>query len=100
MRASGCQHGCAGTCCGSALYDCNTDCLPVRPPACSRLPQARTRRLAEKRIPKEELEELERRKAAEEAEDRQGTIKMMRWGALLLLQGRGGSGLRMAELVG
>ena len=40
--------------------------------------QARTRKLAEKRIPKAELEELERRRAAEEADDRKGMVKTMR----------------------
>lgn len=40
--------------------------------------EARTRKLAEKRIPKAELEELERRRAAEEADDRKGMVKTMR----------------------
>ena len=43
------------------------------------LGQARTRKLAEKRIPKAELEELERRRAAEEADDRKGMVQTMRW---------------------
>lgn len=44
--------------------------------------QARTRKLAEKRIPKAELEELERRRRAEEAEDRKGMVRTMRCAAL------------------
>lgn len=40
--------------------------------------QAKTRKLAERRIPKEELEDLERRRRAEEAEDRKGMVSTMR----------------------
>jgi hypothetical protein len=47
-------------------------------PCCASVLQARTRRLAEKRIPKEELEEMERRRRAEEAEDRQGMMATLR----------------------
>lgn len=41
-------------------------------------PQAKTRKLAERRIPKEELEDMERRRRAEEAEDRKGMVATMR----------------------
>lgn len=40
--------------------------------------EAKTRKLAEARIPKAELEELERRRKAEEADDRKGMVKTMR----------------------
>ncbi len=40
--------------------------------------QAKTRKLAERRIPKEELEDMERRRKAEEAEDRRGMVATMR----------------------
>lgn len=41
--------------------------------------EARTRKLAEKKIPREELEDLQRRRAAEAAEDRSAVTGMLRW---------------------
>ena len=46
------------------------------------LPQARTRKLAERKVGRAELEEMERRRAAEEAEDKKATTRMLRWGVL------------------
>ncbi|PRW59127.1 pre-mRNA-splicing factor ATP-dependent RNA helicase DHX16 isoform A [Chlorella sorokiniana] len=40
--------------------------------------EAKTRKLAERRIPKEELEDMERRRRAEEAEDKKGMVATMR----------------------
>eukprot|EP00887_Chlorella_sp_A99_P005068 scaffold36.g5068.t1 len=46
---------------------------PPAPPS-----QARTRKLAERKVGKAELAEMERRRAAEEAEDRAATMRLMR----------------------
>lgn len=41
--------------------------------------QAKTRKLAERRVSKEEVEDVERRRRAEEAEDRKELVRTMRW---------------------
>ena len=58
-------------CLPACLPACLSACLPCRP-------QAKTRKLAEKRVPKGEIEEMERRRAAEEAEDRKGAMQTIR----------------------